>query len=99
MRRLYMVKSEQSPTQEAPETVLQEAQRLVYGDRNKDYGSPLSDYEKVAKLWSVVLKMEVTPLQAALCMCCIKISREINKHKRGQLNGFGWVCCRSQLDC
>lgn len=67
------------------ETILQEAQRLVYGDRNKDYGSPLSDYGKVAKLWSVVLGIEVTPLQAALCMCCVKISREINKHKRDNL--------------
>lgn len=67
------------------ETILEEAQRLVYGDRNKDYGSPLSDYTKVAKLWSIVLGTEITPLQAALCMCCIKISREVNKHKRDNL--------------
>jgi hypothetical protein len=74
--------------------ILAEARQLTQGDRNTDYGHPLDDYEKTARLWSVVLGVEVTPAQAALCMCCVKISREINRHKRDNLvdlAGYAWV--------
>ena len=67
------------------ESILQEAQRLVHGDRGADYGHPLDDFAKTAKLWRVVLNTSVTPEQVALCMCMVKISRELNRHKRDNL--------------
>ena len=65
--------------------ILQEADALVNGDRAKDYGHPSKDFKKVARLWSVVIDAEITPEQVGLCMICLKISREINRHKRDNL--------------
>ena len=67
------------------ENILQEADKITDGDREKCYGSPLHDFTRVAKLWSVILGAEVKPEHVALCMIQIKISREINKHKRDNL--------------
>lgn len=55
--------------------ILHEADRLTSGDRNKSYGHPLTDYTRTARLWSAILGIEVTALQAQLCMCAVKISR------------------------
>lgn len=67
------------------ETILEEAQRLVHGDRGHDYGHPLDDFTKTARLWEVVLGTEVRPEQVALCMICVKISRELNMPKRDNM--------------
>lgn len=67
------------------ETILQEAQRLVYGDRRSDYGHPADDYGRVAKIWSIILKREVSAEQAALCMIGVKLSRLCNEIKRDSL--------------
>jgi len=67
------------------ESILQEAQRIVHSERGADYGHPLDDFAKTAKLWQVVLNTSVTPEQVALCMCMVKISRELNRHKRDNL--------------
>lgn len=62
-----------------------EAERLVNGERGSDYGHPLDDFSKTAKLWSVILNTEVTAEQVALCMLQVKVSRQLNKHKRDNL--------------
>jgi hypothetical protein len=67
------------------ESVAQEADRLVSGDRGSDYGHPLDDFTKTAKIWSAILGCDVTPEQVGLCMVGVKISREVNKHKRDNL--------------
>lgn len=64
------------------ETALAEAERLVHGDRNKAYGHPKEDFGRTARIWSVILGIEVKPEQVALCMIGVKISREINQPKR-----------------
>lgn len=77
--------------EETPETILQEAQRLVHGARQANYGHPFDDYTKVSRLWSVILDCDVSPQQAALCMVAIKISREMHMHKRDNLvDGAGY---------
>lgn len=73
------------------ESILKEAERLVNGPRQNDYGHPHDDYSKVGKIWSGILRdilkpgCEVTALQAALCMIGVKLSREANRHKRDNL--------------
>jgi len=67
------------------ENILEEAQRLVHGDRGEDYGHPLDDFTKTAKIWSAILGIEVTPEQVSLCMIGVKISRQVNKPKRDNL--------------
>jgi hypothetical protein len=55
--------------------VLEKANLLVHGDRQKDYGHPMTDFSRTAKLWSAILGGEVTAEKVALCMMAVKISR------------------------
>jgi hypothetical protein len=77
-------------------TILEEAQKLVYGDRNAAYGHPHDDYTRTAKIWSAILGIDVTPLQACLCMIGVKISREVHGHRRDTLVDIaGYAdCCQ-----
>lgn len=75
----------------AKESALQEAQRLVHGDRGEAYGHPIHDFARTAQIWTAVLGTEVTPEQVALCMVGVKISRECNKPKRdNRVDGAGY---------
>lgn len=66
-------------------TILQEAQAAVYGDRQADYGTVTENFNTIAKLWSAILKIEVTPQQVGLCMIQVKVAREMYKPKRDNL--------------
>ena len=70
---------------EPRKSILIEAEGLVHGDRNADYGHPLDDFKRTAKIWGAILGIEVTPEQVGLCMCGVKISRECNKSKRDNM--------------
>lgn len=37
------------------ETILQEAQRLVHGDRGASYGHPIDDYTCTGRIWGAIL--------------------------------------------
>jgi hypothetical protein len=82
-----------------PQTILQEAQSVVYGDRQADYGSVTENFNNVAKLWSVILKTDVSPRQVALCMVQLKIAREMNKPKRDNLVDIcGYAACLEKME-
>lgn len=58
--------------------LLLEAQALIDGDRQADYGDPLTCHARVAKMWSVILDREVTPIQVLQCMMALKMGRAVN---------------------
>ena len=68
-----------------PASVLLEAQSLVHGPRNDDYGHPHDDFSRTAKIWSAILSVEVTAAQVGLCMCGVKLSRHCHRPKRDNL--------------
>lgn len=67
------------------ESVCQEADRLVSVDRQADYGHPYWDFQKTAAMWSTIFGVAIEPEQVGLAMICVKISRELNKHKHDNL--------------
>ena len=67
------------------ESVLLEAEGLVHGERNADYGHPLDDFSRTAAIWTAILGHAVSPEQVGLCMCAVKISRQCNRPKRDNL--------------
>ena len=67
------------------ETIATEAVSLVTGDRQKAYGHPSKNFEDIARLWSVVLGIEVTPAQVGMCMVQVKLAREVFVPKRDNL--------------
>lgn len=70
---------------EAANNILQEAHVLTSGPRRAEYGGVGESFGKIAKLWSVVIGKDVTPMQVVLCMICLKIARQMNGHKRDSL--------------
>ena len=73
------------------ETILEEAQRLVHGNRGTDYGEPIHDFGRTALIWEAIFGHPVTPEQVALCMVGVKISREVNCPKRdNRVDGAGY---------
>lgn len=68
------------------ETICQEADRLVAGDRQKDYGHPFDAFVIVAKLFTALLdkklKEPITAEEATLLLVLLKVAREGNAPKR-----------------
>lgn len=74
-----------------PRDIADTAVQLVFGDRNDDYGHPLDNLDRAAKIWSVILGVDVTAEQVCLCMEGMKIAREINKPKiDNPIDGIGY---------
>jgi hypothetical protein len=73
------------------ESILEEAKRIVHGDRGENYGHPFEDFSRTAMIWSAILGIDVEPEQVALCMVGVKISREVNRPKRDNIvDGAGY---------
>ena len=66
-------------------SVLLEADMLVNGERQEQYGEPREHFEMVAKLWSGVMGWEMSAADVALCMVLLKIVREVHGHKRDNI--------------
>lgn len=70
-------------------SVLTEAQALVHGERNADYGHPLDDFGRTAGMVSAMLaqklKAPLTAEEIGMIMICVKLSRQINRPKRDNM--------------
>lgn len=74
--------------------VLQQAEKLIYGDRQKAYGSVSTNFTNIAKGWEVILGTEVSAEQVGLCMAWLKIARQVNKPNIDNLiDAAGYVGC------
>lgn len=57
------------------EEVLDEAKRIVNGDRNKDYGEPEDAFDDIASLWSAYLERDLNGKDVAAMMILLKVAR------------------------
>lgn len=75
-----------------PESICAEADRLVSGDRQADYGHPIEDFTRTGKMWGAILGTDaIAPDKVALMMVALKISRECHKPKRdNRVDGCGY---------
>ena len=81
------------------ESICQKADRLVGGDRRWAYDHPWDNCSKIARIWSVILDVEVEPSQVALCMIGVKLAREVHRHKEDNLidiAGYSQVAALAQ---
>jgi hypothetical protein len=62
------------------EETLKKAIELTMGDRNKSYDDPFPNHDRIAKIWSVVLGVEIDAAQVALCMAGLKLARLAHKY-------------------
>ena len=55
--------------------LLQDAEQLVNGDRNAQYGDPRQDFQRTATMWSAYLGADIAPHDVAAMMVLLKVSR------------------------
>jgi len=79
--------------------ILEDASRLVSGDRESAYGAPAENFERVAAGWRVILKTDVTPSQVALCLAWLKIARLVNTptHEDSFVDMAGYAALAGEL--
>ena len=57
--------------------LLDEAKNLVNGPRARDYGDAYENHERVAQLWSTILRQDVSVSQVYQCLMALKLARLI----------------------
>ena len=79
--------------------ILEEAARLTAQDRNKNYGDPYTNHKRIADLRSVILGIDVTPSQVALCMVQVKIARliETPTHEDSFVDGAAYMAIAGEI--
>lgn len=83
----------------AREKLLEEAKRIVCGDRDRQYGKPEYDFEKIAKLWECYLIYPISKGDVAMMMILLKVAREGEKHKHDNLVDIaGYAACAAECE-
>ena len=62
--------------------ILDEANKLIGGNRNDDYGEKLTIHKNIAALWSIFLRKKITAHDVAMCMALVKVARLMHAHKK-----------------
>lgn len=97
----------------ADPSVLLEAQSLVHGNRQADYGHPIHDYSATGRIWGAILERwlrsigfplpesgfpDVDPRVCTVMMAGVKLSREAGKHKRdNNVDTAGYAECTEMI--
>lgn len=73
-------------------TVLQEAQDIIYGDREETYGRPDKNLAQIASLWNAFLGgkennegIRLSAADVSMMMILVKIARQQNNYKRDNI--------------
>lgn len=79
---------------QAEESVLQEAQRIIHGPRQQDYGGPLESFERIAALWSAYLGVPLEAEDAANLLILLKVARaKQGFHRDSYVDVAGYAGC------
>lgn len=90
------------------EAILEEAERIVSQDRNKEYGGPENSFSLIAKLWEPVIRsrcvadgteVKVDEVTVALLMALLKIARASSNqnHIDSWIDCCGYMACGGEL--
>lgn len=78
--------------------ILEEAEKLVGGDRQQDYGDTRKSFTRIAKLWSAYKHIKFTPQDVGLMMILLKVSRGAEGAKRDTIVDIaGYARCIEML--
>lgn len=79
--------------------ILWKAHELTHGERDKNYGSPLLNHQRIAAIWSVILQQDIRPDQVALCMVGVKLARlvETPNHLDSFIDGAAYMAIAGEI--
>jgi predicted nucleotidyltransferase len=87
------------------ESILEEAQRLTSGDRQRDYDSPKPNHERIARLWNAYLAIRrdpagpLSPSDVATMMILLKVVRNAHTPKRDSMVDIaGYARCLAKIE-
>lgn len=76
----------------------EEAQSIVNGERQQDYGDINDSFLRIAGLWSAYLGIHVDKYDVAKMMMLLKVSRAKDKnHRDSYVDIVGYVECVDKL--
>lgn len=89
-----------SRTHAPHESILQEAQRLIHGQRNADYGHPRENFQHSADLFSAYLGVPVSSMDIANLMILMKLSRVhgTGYHRDSYTDIAGYAGCVERIE-
>ncbi len=67
------------------QNIIQEADKIVKGDRQADYGDTVANFKHIANVASAIRKKEFTAEDCCVVLMAVKLVREQFKHKRDNL--------------
>lgn len=84
------------------ESILQEAERIINGDRAEQYGDAAESFADIAKRWTIELEgrlsAPVTALDVARMMTQLKMSRSRSSyHRDSYVDGAGYLGLTEKL--
>lgn len=79
--------------------ILKEADAIVHGPRNEDYGHPIDDYRRVVDIYRLISGVDLHPEEGALFMVAVKLARLSHNFAAGLIHrdslidaaGYLWV--------
>lgn len=71
--------------EENTESILQEAERIINGERQVDYADPVVNFKNIAECASLISGKELTASDCCNVLIAVKLMRERNSHKRDNL--------------
>ena len=87
------------PKQTSGSEILLEAHRLVNGPRQKDYGHPADDYQKVSDIFYSITGIDLSVSEAILFMVSVKLARLRTNlendtiHHDSLVDALGYLTC------
>jgi hypothetical protein len=72
--------------------VLEEADTLINGQRQEDYGTPRQNFGVIADMWSAYLGADIEPRDVANMMALLKIARlRMTNARDSAVDGAGYL--------
>lgn len=80
--------------------ILETAKRCVCGDREQDYGSPESNFERIAEFWSTYSGYPFTAKDVAAMLALLKIARISSGHAKADnwVDLAGYAACGGEIE-
>lgn len=80
--------------------ILKAATACVCGGREQDYGSPESNFARIAEFWSTYMGVEINAKDVAAMLALLKIARIASGHAKDDnwVDLAGYAACGGEIE-